>query len=394
MSSIGTWMESIAVGILVTQATGRASWAGIAAAAAYVPLALVSPFGGALADRVSRRGLLLGTTLVQTATAIALCVLSALDDTTPGIIVAIVFLASCAGAIGFPAYQAMIPDLVPRDELQSASALGLMQYNLGRVLGPVLAGVVIELGGFAWAFGVNAVSFLAVIAALVPLRLPTRTSPPDVSILGSIREGARFARREPGIRALMTYLALNSFLAAPFIALIPAVALNVFDEKAAGAAALVTAQGIGAVLMALALGDLTERLGFRRVLAAGLTALPVTLVLYGFAPTLPLAVVAIFAVGFVYLGCLSSFTSMTQLRAPPEMRGRMAAVFMVLIGSLFPLGGVIQGAIADEVGLRATTVGAAVLLAGALLAIRLVRPAFGRHLDEDPAVVNLESQRS
>jgi MFS family permease len=259
-------------------------------------------------------------------------------------------------------------------------ALGAAQWNLGRVIGPALAGIVIELGGFEWAFAVNTVSFLAVIAAVAPLELPAPTQVHGESILDSIRNGARFARGEPGLRALMTYLALNSLFAAPFIALVPAFALKVFHDEDVGTAVLITAQGIGAVLMALALGGLAHRFGHRDFLLAVLAALPVTLVLYAVAPTLALGAVAIFLVGAAYLGCLSSFTAMAQLRAPAEFRGRVMSALMLLLGTLYPLGALAQGWVADEIGLRATTAGAAVLLGASVLAIRVLRPGFDRPL--------------
>ena len=172
----------------------------------------------------------------------------------------------------------------------------------------------------------------------------------------------------------MVFLALNSLLAAPFIALVPAVALKVFHEGKGGTSALITAQGVGAVLMALALGGLAARYGHRFVVLSGITALPVALVLYALAPSLALGVVAIFFVGFFYLACLSSFTSIAQLRAPAELRGRVMSALMVLLGTLYPIGAISQGALADEIGLRATTTGAAVILAVSFVAVRVLRP--------------------
>lgn len=381
-SNIGTWMETVAVGILVTTATGDAAWAGLVAAAGFVPNALVGPLGGALADRIPRRHLLLTTTGVQMVLAGTLTALASVDAAEPGIVTVIVLASGCAGAIGFPSYQSLMPDLVPRDELPGAIALGSAQWNLGRVIGPALAGLVISLGGFEWAFAVNTVSFLAVIVAIAPLHLPAPAPHAGESIRASIAAGVRYSRTEPGIRAVMTYLALNSLLAAPFIALVPAVALKVFDNEDLGTSALVTAQGVGAVLMALSLGGLVARHGPRRVVLVSLSALPVALVLYALAPTLALGVVTIFVVGFFYLGCLSSFTTIAQLRAPPELRGRVMSALMVLLGLLYPLGAVVQGRIADEIGLRATTAGAAVLLGGAFVLIRVLRPGFDRELDD------------
>lgn len=386
-SNIGTWMETIAVGILVTTTTGQAGWAGLVAAAGFVPMALLGPIGGALADRIPRRRLLLGMSSVQAVLAGILTMLAALDVAPPWAVTIIVFISGCAGALGFPAYQSLMPDLVPREELASAVALGAAQWNLGRVIGPLLAGVVISVGGFEWAFAINTVSFLAVIAAIAPLRLPPPTPKEGESIPAAIRAGVRFSRREPGVRAVMTYLALNSLLAAPFIALVPAVALKLFDNESGGTAVLVTAQGLGAVLMAVSLGGLADRFGHRRVLLAAITALPVTLVLYALAPTLAFAAGAIFFVGAAYLGCLSSFTTVAQLRAPDALRGRVMSALMVLLGILYPLGAVLQGAIADEVGLRATTIVAALLLAASLLAIRVIRPGFDRDV-RDPVVID------
>ena len=381
-SNIGTWMETVAVGILVTERTGQAGWTGIVAAAAFIPNAFVGPFGGALADRLPRRTLLLATTAVQTMLAGALTTMAAFHATPPWAVTLIVLASGCAGALGFPSYQSLMPDLVPREDLPGAIALGAAQWNLGRVIGPALAGIVIAAGGYEWAFAVNTVSFLAVIAAIAPLRLPAPRPKEGESIIDSIRAGARFARREPGIRAVMVFLALNSLLAAPFIALVPAVALKVFHDGKGGTSALITAQGVGAVLMALALGGLAARYGHRFVVLSGTTALPVALVLYALAPSLALGVVAIFFVGFFYLACLSSFTSVAQLRAPAELRGRVMSALMVLLGTLYPIGAISQGALADEIGLRATTTGAAVILAVSFVAVRVLRPRFDRELGD------------
>ncbi len=379
-SNVGTWMETVGVGVLVTTKTGQAGWAGLVAAAGFLPNALVGPIGGALADRIPRRRLLLATTTVQTVLAGTLAVMAGTDTAVPWAVTLIVFASGCAGALGFPSYQALMPDLVPREDLTGAVALGAAQWNLGRVIGPALAGIVISVGGYSWAFAINTISFLAVIAAIAPLRLPGPTPVPGESIRGAIVNGARFAWCESGIRAVIVYLGLNSLLAAPFIALVPAVALREFGNATSGTAALVTAQGVGAVVMALSLGGLAYRYGHRTTVLVCLAGLPVALVAYALAPTLALGAGAIFFVGALYLGCLSSFTTIAQLRAPPELRGRVLSALMVLLGLLYPIGSVVQGAISDEVGLRLTTVGTAALLAASFVAVRVWRPGFDREL--------------
>jgi MFS family permease len=371
VSNIGTWMETVGVGILVTTSTGKAGWTGIVAAAGFVPQALLAPLGGALADRVPRRTLLLCTTAAQTVFAAILTFLASIGTPSPGVVTLIVFGAGCASALGFPAFQALLPDLVPVEELPGAIALSSAQWNLGRVIGPALAGIVIGLGGYELAFSINTVSFFAVLAVIASFTLPPPSYHGDTSIVDAVREGVRFVRRDPALRFVVESLALNSLLAAPFIALIPAVALKVFHEEKLGTSVLVTAQGLGAVCMALSLGTLFARFGARRTLLGMLGLLPVGLLLYAYSPALAFAAVAIFAVGFFYMGCLSSFTTIAQLRAPAALRGRVVSVLMMLLGALYPIGAITQGAIADHIGLRATTAGAAVLL-GVAFALRMV----------------------
>jgi MFS family permease len=381
VSNIGTWMETVGVGILVTETTGKSGWTGLVAAAAFAPSALLSPVGGALADRVPRRLLLLFTFTIQTLLAGTLAFLAGVGTPSPGVVTLIVLGAGCVQALGFPAYQALLPDLVPEEDLVGAVALSSAQWNLGRVIGPALAGLVIGFGGYQWAFAVNTASFAAVIVALLLVRVPALPARAPESIVRAIRAGLAYTRADPGLRVVAAYMALNAFFVAPFIALVPAMAINVFDAGSDGTALLTTAQGVGAVAMALSLGILVARFGNRRVLLGVLWGLPPALVLYAVMPVLALSAVAILAVGFLYLGALSSFTSIAQLRAPSAVRGRVLSLLMMILGSLYPLGSVLQGAVADEIGLRATTAGAAVLMLGALALARILRPRFADAVD-------------
>ncbi|HVF14620.1 MAG TPA: MFS transporter, partial [Acidimicrobiales bacterium] len=175
ISNIGSWVQTVAVGVLVTELTGQARWTGLVAAAAFLPLGLLSPVGGALADRVDRRRLLLLTTLGETGFACLLAALSATGHITPANVTVTVLGLGCVAALGFPAYQAILPDLVPPDELLAANSLSMAQYNLGRVVGPALAGVVLAVGSYTFAFVLNAVSFGAVLVAIALVRLPSTT---------------------------------------------------------------------------------------------------------------------------------------------------------------------------------------------------------------------------
>lgn len=380
-------METVAVGILVTEATDQSFWAGLVAAAGFAPSAVLGPFGGAIADRHSRKRTLLLTMTVQTLLATALFALALRGEPSPGVVTLLVLGTGCANAIGFPSYQAILPDLVPADDLVGAVGLSSAQWNLGRIIGPALAGIVIGLGGDRWgyslAFGINAVSFLAVIFVIASLRLPR----PDVvdvpePILRSIRGGFQFCLKEPGLRGVVTFMSINSLLAAPFIALISPMALKVLDAGKGGVSALVAAQGVGAVVMALALGPLAGKFGPRRLLSVVLWLLPIALAAYALAPSIATAVLLIFFVGAFYLGNLSSFTSIAQLRTPAVLRGRVMSILMVLLGALYPLGSVVQGWLSDRFGQRQTAFTAALLTLALVAVVRATRPGYLKALDE------------
>jgi MFS family permease len=204
VSNIGTWMETVAFGVYVTDKTGQAVWPGLVAAATFVPTAFLGPVGGALADRLPRKAILLATTAVQMFFAGLITTLMIIGHPAPIVVVAVAFGSGCAAALGFPAYQALIPDLVPIEDLPSAIALGSAQWNLGRVIGPLLAGIAITAGGIPWALGTNTLSFFAVIVVLLLITLP-RPSPDarGVKILAAIRSGFRFVRDDPGLRVVI-----------------------------------------------------------------------------------------------------------------------------------------------------------------------------------------------
>jgi MFS family permease len=286
-----------------------------------------------------------------------------------------------------PAVQAMTPDLVGTDDLLGAMSLGAAQYNLGRVVGPALAGLVITAGGLAWAFGLNVVSFGAVLVALALIQIPpmAKSEGQRPRVLRTIADGVVVARRDPGIRTALLLLLATTFLVSPFIGLVPAVAIKVFDQGAGGTSALVTAQGVGAVLAALAAAPLAARLGRRRLLVAALLAVGPAAVLYGLAPAFPLAVAAIAVLGFVYLAVLSGTSTVCQLRAPRELRARIASLFMLGVGGGHALGLIIQGWLGDRVGLPAVTAVTGVALLGIVVAVRVLRPDLLEAMEPTPS---------
>jgi len=385
VSVIGSWMQTVAVGALIVARTGSATWAVVIAAGGFLPIGLLSPVGGALADRIPRRAALVAANLLAGAVALAIAILVAAGRDSPVILTLLVTVQGSVSALAGPFQQAILPDLVPPSEFLAAVSLNSAQFNLGRIIGPALAGVTIAAFGYPVAFVANAVSFLAVVAALFFIRL----SPPpgrddQVGLFASLGLGVRAARAEPGCRTAIGMIAVVGLSASPFIALVPVMAHRLTDSGARGIASatalLTTAQGLGAVVGALAIPPLAARFGRGRMLTTSLAVLPPVLALYGFAPSLPFALPALFVVGLVYIGVLSGLSTVVQLRAPAELRGRVLSLYLVALGVSYPLGSLVQGPLADWLGLARTTAGASALLAIVLVTMRLVRPGVFRVL--------------
>jgi MFS family permease len=390
VSNVGTWMQAVALGVLVYARTGKPGWTGLVAAAAFIPIGLLAPVGGALADRLDRRRWLIVTTFAEMAFAALLAVLAAVHHDPPVALVLLAFCGGAAGSIGFPAYQAMVPDLVPREDLLAAVAMSSAQFNLGRVIGPVMAGLVLLTHDYALVFGVNAASFGAVVVALMFVRLPRH--PPttdDTPITARIVSGARTAFAEPGCRAAIGLIAVVALFASPFIALVPAMAGVVRHpglSTATTTSVLITAQGVGAVVGAVTLPSVAVRVGRRRLLTTALVVLPLLLVAYAVAPVFWLSTLALFAVGAGYIAVLSGLNTVVQLRAPAEARGRVLSIYMMGLGLVYPVGAVVQGNVANVAGLRVVTAAGAIALLVVVAAIAALRPNVLRSLrDPQPA---------
>jgi len=366
VSNVGTWMQTVAVGALVVARTGQASWAVLVAAGAFLPIGLLSPVGGALADRLPRRPVIAAGNLAEALVAAALAALVSAGHYTPAMLLGLVTLQGCASALIMPFSQAILPDLVPRSEFLAASSLNSAQWNAGRIVGPALAGATIAAFGFGASFAANAVSFLAVVAAMVFVRLsppPGRTG----SVLAALRDGLAAARKQPSCRAAIISIGVVAFIAAPFIALVPAMALRLSHggptAVASATSQLTTAQGLGAVAGALLLAPLAARIGRGPLLGWSLALLPIALTGYAVAPSRWWGIAGLFIVGMVYLAVLSGLSTTVQLYAPPAYRGRVISFFQVALGVSYPIGALLQGPLADNVGIGWTTAGSALVLA-------------------------------
>ena len=390
-------MQTVAVGALVTGITGNPVWTAASFIAGFLPNGVLAPVGGALADRFDRRRCAIAGTAVEGSLALGLALVIASGNTDPYVITGIVFLAGCVGALRMPFQQAMLPDLVPAEDVVGAISLGSAQWNLGRVIGPALAGVVIVAGSYSAAFFVNAASFLGVIVAFLFVRVPSPERLDDeVGLLGHMRAGASIVRRTPALRAGIVLIAVSATLAAPFMALIPAFAdvLTVGGREAIGAAtgAMTTAQGVGAVVFSLAFPSLVEAHGRRRMLVLALFVTPLALVPYALAPSVPTAVAAVVLVGGSYICILSGLSAVMQLRSPSAFRGRVLSLYFATLSVVFPIGALLQGVSARLIGMRTTTVASAALMLVVMGGLAWRRPELLRALDDPPAGEDREDE--
>ena len=382
ISNIGSWMQTVAVGALIISNTGSATWAVLVAAGAFLPIGVLSPIGGALADRLPRRPVLIIGNLAAAATAVLLAAGVAAGHDSPGALVALVTLQGSASALIGPFQQAILPDLVPHAEFLAATSLNSAQFNLGRIAGPALAGATVAAFGYPVAFVANAVSFLAVVVALAFVRLGPPGGQPS-GLLAALRSGFTAARREPSCRVAIGTIAVVAFLASPFIALVPVMAHHLTPGGGPRAVAqttalLTTAQGAGAVAGALCLAPLAARLGRGRLLAGNLVLLPVVLIGYAAAQNRWQGAALLFTVGLVYIGVLSGLTTLVQLRAPQAYRGRVLSFFLVALGVAYPLGSLAQGPVIDWIGLGWTTAGTALSLSLIMAAVAWRKPGVVR----------------
>jgi MFS family permease len=368
VSNVGTWMEAVALSYYVADTTGKPSWSAIVGAAGFLPGAVLGPVGSAMADRLDRKRMLIATSALSSIIAAVLAVAVGAYDAGPIPIAILSFLGGCVGSFGFPAFQTTLPDLVPRDDLVAAVGLSNAQWNLGRIIGPALAALVMSIGGIGAALWCNAISFAGVIVAVSIVRLPRRESSRR-PIFASLGDGVRFARGHPAMRRMLALMIATVFIAAPFIAFVSQMATNVFDGDSSATSFLVTAQGVGAVAAAFTLGGLTKRVGVWRLMTGAVLLLGPVLVLYAASPRLWVAAICLAFIGLLYGYAFTSFAGVAQQSAPDEMRGRVLAVNTFVLGLMYPVGTLVQGAIADAVGLRWITGASGVALLATALAL-------------------------
>ena len=379
ISLMGTWMQMTAQAYLVFELTHSAAYLGYVAFVAGIPPWLFMLYGGVVADRISRRRLMLITQSAMMALAAALSALTLLGLIQAWHIAAMAFLLGVANAFDAPARQAFVSELVDREDLTNAIALNSTMFNAATAVGPAIAGLTYAAFGPGPCFAINAVSFLGVLTALALMRIEPQ--PPILrgrSISAELREGLRFALTEPYIRILIVLVALITAFGMFFATLMPAWTVRILHGNAATNGFLQSARGAGALIGALLIASL-GRFQYRgRLLTAATFFFPSALFAFSLMRIELLSLIAMIAVGIGLIFTLNLCNSLVQTISPDELRGRVMGIYSLAFFGFMPLGGLLAGTLAEHIGEPVTIcLGAAIIFIFAA-AVRLSRPQLSR----------------
>ncbi|HWP85900.1 MAG TPA: MFS transporter [Terriglobia bacterium] len=361
-STCGSWMQNVAQSWLVLQLTGSAFYLGLVSFLADLPIMLFSLLGGVIADRADRRKLLLGSQYTQMASALILTALVFADKVQIWHILALVFISGTGQSFGGPAYQALIPGLVPREDVPKAIALNSIQFNLARMVGPLLAAAAMAAGGLGLCFGLNSLSFLAVIVSLSIIRatfLPQKTTE---TVYEGLKKGFAYVKSRGALWQLTILGFVSTFCGIPLLTLLPVFAKDIFGLEATGFSYLVATSGAGSITGALLYAGLSHnrhnpvfvlwvQIGYAILLAA-----------FAVSRILPLSHGVLFLSGAGLMAMFASITSLVQLGTSEELRGRTMSIFMLAFRGGMPLGSLVFGYLAQQFSPTAALLMASLLL--------------------------------
>jgi MFS family permease len=379
VSLLGTWMQGTAQGYLVYELTHSTAYLGTVAFATGMPSWLFMLYAGVVADRVSRRAMLILTQLAMLVFSAFLAVLAFTGWVQAWHLVALGFALGVANAFDAPARQSILLELVDRQDLTNAVALNSIMFNTATALGPAAGGLIYAWIGPGWCFTINALSFLAVLAALALLRLaPRREEPPRTSALADLREGLRYVAHDRRILAILALVSLITIFGISYVALLPAWAVKILHGDSTTNGFLQSARGVGAVLCALTIASLGRTRIKGRLLVVGTFALPIALLVFASLRSTPLALAALVGVGASLILFYSLANTLVQTIADDALRGRVMGVYSFTFFGFLPIGALLAGTAAEALTEPWTVAaGAGVILVCAVV-MQLLYPGLRR----------------
>ncbi|WP_149535447.1 MFS transporter [Siccirubricoccus phaeus] len=377
LGNTGTFMRDVASGWLVTELSAAPSAVAMIQVAGTLPVFLLAIPAGVLTDIVDRRRLLVGVQILLGGVSAALMFCALTGALTVGLLIGLTFLGGIGAALMGPAWQSIVPELVPKPDLRNAVALNSLGFNIARAIGPAVGGALLVAFGAATTYGADVASYAVVIAALLWWRRPAAAEDGlREEFGGAFRAGLRYARASAELRLVLLRAALFFLCASVVWALLPLVARQLLGGDAGFYGLLLAAVGAGAILGAVLLPRLRKKLDTDGVmLCAALGAAAVTALLAA-GPPQALAVVLLLALGAAWIAALTTLNGTAQAILPNWVRGRGLAIYLMVFNGASALGSLAWGLVAELAGLRGTLlIGAAMLAAVALLARRLALPA-------------------
>ena len=401
LSNLGTLIHITALLWYIKQLTGSNTWVGAVNFASFVPIILFVLYAGSLADRINRRKLILLTQAAMMTVALAMGITTSLGWSSMWLIMSLTVFMGIAFVFSFPAWRAMIPDLVPPKDLLNGVALDAAGYNMARFIGPALGALIINLFaqgktlpglrvGVSWAFYINAISFLAVLVALLFLRYrPPASVPPAESAWRQMIQGLEYVRSHSWARNLLIVLGISAFFGLSYVVLLPGVAKDVLHKGSWGYGWLLGGLGLGAVIGAPIVTRLNREIQEKEIIKFSLLATSLWLILLSVSRAFWLSLIASVGIGLSFLMVAASMNTVLQSRVERNMRGRIMSFYILLFQGTAPIGGLLMGYVADVKSIPfALFIGAIVCLALAVVIIIFpailkdaVSPAWGTSPD-------------
>jgi MFS family permease len=351
ISLVGTWMQIIAQSWLVYRLTGSSLLLGSVGFASQIPVFILAPIGGSVADRHNRHRLVVATQSVMMVLAFLLAWLTLTGRIHVWHIFVLAALLGVVNAFDIPARQTFIFDMVGKEDLMNAIALNSSMFNGARVVGPAVAGILVASVGEGWCFFINAVSFIAVIAGLLMMRV--RKPDPYLGVkstLENVIEGFQFARHAAPIRALLLLVGLVSLVGMPYSVLMPIFADQILHGGARGLGILMGATGVGALIGALALASKHGLRGLGKWVAVTSGAFGVSLIAFAFSKSFWLSAALLVPAGLTMMVQMASTNTLIQAMVPDQLRGRVIALYSMMFMGMAPFGAFFAGAIAHKIG--------------------------------------------
>ncbi len=352
ISLIGTWMQNVAQSWLVYELTRSSLWLGIIGFLTSLPVLLFSIVGGTIADRVPKRTLVLTTQAFAMVQAFALAILVWTHVVTVDIVGLLAFTLGLINAFDMPGRQAFIVEMVGKEDLANAIALNSAIFNGARIFGPAIGGILIGALGTGWCFFFNGISFLAVIIGLLIMKIPEAAKSPEQkdSILQSIREGFAYIRSDAIVMAIIILVAVTTVFGWSYSVLLPIFADKILGAGAVGFGNLLSANGIGALISALTVAGVGDRVHPRKLVYMGLSLFVVSIFVFAFSKIALLSMLCMVGVGMGLISFFATANSSLQRRAPDHMRGRVMGIYVLVFQGFFPFGSLGIGWLAHIVG--------------------------------------------